>query len=131
LILDPESGRKRRANLEWGETSSKGPEDIGALTRSEDGLSLTFTPKGKFKKGVLAIRLDHRGQTAMLLTGDTEQPVEASATISTKQLRLTLEAGTVILPQDSVRQVLARGNKPREEATGDAIEALQALGYVE
>ena len=131
LILDPESGRKRRANLEWGETSSKGPEDIGSLARSEDGLSLTFTPNGKSKNGVLAIRLDHRGQTAMLLTGDTEQPVEAGANISTKQLKLTLEAGTVILPQDSVRQVLARGDKPREEATGDAIEALQALGYVE
>ncbi len=131
LILDPESGSKRRANLEWGETSTKGPDDIGSLARSEDGLSLTFTPSGKSTKGVLAIRLDHRGQTAMLLAENTEQPVEAGATVSTKTLKLTLEAGTVILPQDSVRQVLARKETTGEEATGDAIEALRALGYVE
>jgi arylsulfatase A-like enzyme len=131
LILDPESSRKRRANLEWGEKSTKGPDDIGTLTRSADGLSLAFTPKDRSRKGTIAIRLDHRGQTAMLRTGDTEQPVEAGATISTKRLKLTFEAGTVILPQNSVRQVLARGQGPEEDATGDSIEALQALGYVE
>jgi len=131
LILDPESGRKRRANLMWGETSSKGPDDLGSLTRSEDGLSLTFSPKGTAKNGTLAIRLDHRGQTAMLQTGDGEQPVEAGATISTKQLRLSLKAGAVILPQNSVRQALAQENTPKDEASGASMEALQALGYVE
>ena len=132
LILDPEAGRTRRANLEWGERSATTPEDVGQLQRSEDGKAITFTPGPKARKGILAIRFSDSGASGVLSTLKSEEIVPAQGgRITVGELDLDIKPGTVILPQDSVRIRMAAQEAPETEASDAALEALQALGYVE
>ena len=131
-VLDPEAGRTRRANLEWGEASTVDPEEIGEVVLGADGKSVSFTPGPKARKGVLAIKLHSRKATATLNSEQTETLVSAEGgRITVGELDLDIKPGTVILAQDSVRRRMAERDTPEAEASDSALEALQALGYVE
>ena len=56
-VFDPELLVERRANLEWGESARKVREDVGAVSQSEDGKTLRFTP-GPQPQGTLWLRCD-------------------------------------------------------------------------
>ena len=66
-VFDPELLVERRANLEWGESARKVREDVGAVSQSEDGKTLRFTP-GLQPQGTLWLRCDVSSLDAVAVT---------------------------------------------------------------
>jgi hypothetical protein len=132
-ILDPESDRERRANVEWGSTVSSTIEDIGNLIISNDGATLRFEPHTRGRGVVAVIAPD--GVTATIITGDERTDLAQDVvTINNRQHRIVVTPGAVILPQDSVAARLksdAEAESENEEADIGSLEALRALGYIE
>ncbi len=130
-LLDPESDRTRRANLEWGDEPETPLSEVGTLVVSADGLSVAFQPGPEARDGCIAV-LGEGPLTGELRVGDETLslgPEGGRSRLGALSVQVT--PGVVILPQDSVRQRLeARSGRVGGEDDG-AIEALRALGYVE
>ncbi|MCB9758883.1 MAG: sulfatase [Alphaproteobacteria bacterium] len=128
-VIDPEAGRKRRANLEWGEIPRTDIEEVGAVEITEDGAALIVTPGSK-GRGTLGVILDGWQRTGALVVDGTTLPIGAEGgAVSIDRTRIRVEPGAVILPQDSMRNHV---EAPDEDGADDeALEALRALGYIE
>lgn len=136
-LLDPETSRSRRANLEWGESPQVDVDDVGTLVVSDDGLTVAFSPGPDASHAHIAV-LGQEGLSATLsatlTVGDVDQPVVADGErhhLKALGLQLQVTPGPVVLPQDSVRQRLAGRDGASESQDDDALEALRALGYIE
>ena len=130
LVMDPESASPRRANLEWGASARVLPEDIGTLSASDSGQALTFQP-GTNPRGTLLVLLPERGAAGRLEVGEEGVEIPAAGGIvRVADTRIRVTPGTVILPQDSVRERM-QDSGPEDAVTPEAMDALQALGYVE
>jgi hypothetical protein len=132
-LLDPETSRTRRANIEWGETPKVALADVGTLVVSEDGKTVAFTPGEDHRQALIAV-VGSGPLIATLSLGAREIPVVANGERLVDKpsgLQITATPGSVILPQDSVRQRIADQNDPRQADDEAALEALRALGYIE
>ncbi len=115
-VLDPEATLPRRANLEWGETPKRLPEDIGAVALSDDGLTLTFTPGSEPRDGVLWVQFD--------------QPVKAEEVTVSNTNALQVKAGPVLVPPpgEMARMLALRGGGDVDDQERALLEE---LGYIE
>ena len=132
-ILDPESDRERRANVEWGDTAPTSIEDIGDIITSPDSKTIRFEPNTR-GRGIVAV-IAPEGTTATIVTGDERTDLAQDVvTINNRQNRIVVTPGAVILPQDSVAARLkaaAESEGENDEADDSSLEALRALGYIE
>ena len=115
-VIDPESARPRRANLEWGEIPPKLPSDVAAVDLSADRQVLTITP-GAQPTGTIYV-LGPDSQTRATLGEQVVGDGHVSG-------QLRIEAGTVIVPSDSEAARLTAIADP------ESWDALKAMGYVE
>lgn len=127
VVIDPEAESLRRANVEWGVMPRVLPEDVGLVTRSADGLELTFTP-GSHGEGLVAVRTGDWAAVAELRVGADVVAIPATGgTFRLGEVLVHIEPGPVILPLDNENNHL-RGAGAGEE---ESMEALRRLGYVE
>ena len=129
FVIDPEAGRTSRANQVWGETPSIQASDVGVVSLSDDGKTLTLVP-GHYGEGIVAVRfagsvpaggIGRRGQT-LLTTYEGTTGWRARGPTSV----VRIDPGTVILPPPSEAE---RMNALSDPSSADQA-LLEALGYV-
>ena len=122
LVIDPESLRKRRANLEWGEVPPITKDNVATLTVSEDRTELTITP-GHAATGILFIEgLDDKAQaTAVCSLGTSTLWPSSTSSMCSRPVRI--QVGPYLAQTD--------GDIQREAPEAATIEALKSLGYLE
>lgn len=126
-VIDPEAGRTRRANLEFGEKPFSTPERVATVRVSEDRLTVHITP-GPEPDGIIYVLGPTESSVATLVRGATVLPAEmGSRGFAGGRLRLT--AGAIIAPQDSEARRL--GAHDGGSAGHEDLEALRALGYIQ
>lgn len=133
LLVDPEANRSRRANLEWGETPQVELADVGTLVISDDRRTVAFHPGPDHKHGLIAV-LGEGLLEATVTVGEQTVPVSTDGKrqhLRENGLQIQVTPGSVLLPQDSVRQRLAAREGAPTEVDEEAFEALRALGYIE
>ncbi|MBN1335209.1 MAG: sulfatase [Deltaproteobacteria bacterium] len=121
-VLDPESTRKRRANVEWGEQPRVRPEEVAAVFRATDGASVHVEP-GPHPSGTILLFFDGDPPPACTLTQDGRSTDFGPGLPAAG---LTAQVGPCILPLESEATVFAA-----ERADDDTLDALRAMGYVE
>jgi hypothetical protein len=126
MALDPESGKTRRANIEWGETSPVGPDDVALLHFNEDNTRMHVQP-GKARKGRIAV-IAPPGTTVTLLSDGQEATLEGKRLV-VGAVALKFDPGSVILPQDSIRNHMGLATD-KGAARSEDLSALKALGYI-
>ena len=122
-VIDPEAGRTRRANLEWGEVPAVTPADVADVTVQADGREVHVTPNG-------------RGVGVVWILGPSGT-TEARAHQAGRQFDVgvgkralgggpaLVSAGTLIIPRHTEAAGLA------EVGDVESMKALKALGYIE
>ncbi|MDP6932968.1 MAG: sulfatase [Myxococcota bacterium] len=135
-VVDPEAATTRRANLEWGQELRRTRDQVAVVTVSQDRRTVSVTPgkKGRGLVYVLGPTTDS-GATCSTKVGKAQVSMGEQTYPGVK---LTIQAGTLIVPKDSEVDQLARRSEV-EQATAkgtdadasDNLEALRALGYVE
>gem|GEM_PF-746687 len=129
MALDPESGKSRRANVEWGETSPYGPDDVAKLHFNADKTRMHVKP-GKAKKGRIGI-IAPPDTIATLVVGDTQKQLSNDGkSMALEGIAIKLVSGTLILPQDSIRNYVGLAEE-KGDARQEDLSALKALGYVQ
>jgi arylsulfatase A-like enzyme len=127
LAMDPETAKTRRANIEWGETAPAGPDDVAILHFNEDKTRLHVKP-GRVRKGQIAI-IAPPGTTVTLVADEHRETLSGKRLVA-GGVALKFTAGSVILPQDSIRNYVGF-IKEKGAASAEDLSALQALGYVQ
>ncbi|MCO4743228.1 MAG: sulfatase [Proteobacteria bacterium] len=128
-IIDPEAQREGRANEAWGETPQKTAAEVGTLTLSDDGLTITVTPDQG--RGIGWVRFDDPHTTADVRTLRDGKPTRlfrrrGVATWEAKGEHLVITAGTVFqTPATEASRIAELGDADTEE-----VELLHALGYM-
>lgn len=125
--VDPETGKTRRANIEWGESSPLGPSDVAVLHFNEDKTRLHVQP-GKAQKGQIAV-IAPPDTIVTLIVGE-ERGVLENKSLVVGSVALKFVPGSVILPQDSIRNYVGLAEE-KGAANAENLAALQALGYVQ
>ena len=129
-VLDPEAGRSRRANLEWGETVPVLPQDVATVTLDEDGRLVRVNP-GPHAYGTLYIMGPDSGDRATLREeGEAPRELGPGAAVLSRG-NIEIVPGVIIAPKDSEMVHLAGSSDGSEGDDDDAIEALRELGYLE
>ncbi len=123
-VLDPEAGRTRRANLEWGEVPPKLPADVATVTLSADQRTVHVVP-GPHPHGSLYILGPAAGDSV-----EVRSPKSPTYRISPGSRMLgkaaaRIAAGILIVPRSGEGAHLAELGDPR------LVEALRAMGYIE
>jgi arylsulfatase A-like enzyme len=127
MAMDPETAKTRRANIEWGESSPFGPDDVALLHFNEDKTRLHVKP-GKARKGQIAIIAPP--DTTVTLVAEGQSGILAGQRLVVGPTALKFTPGSVILPQDSIRNYVGL-SKEKGAASAEDLSALQALGYVQ
>lgn len=126
-VLDPETGRSRRANLEYGERPFTTAEEVASVSLSEDGLTVSVTP-GTDPDGIVYVLGPTEDSTATLVRQDSRSPASfGSRGFGGGRLRIT--HGPLIIPKDTEAARLAGHHG--SDAASEALEALRALGYIQ
>jgi arylsulfatase A-like enzyme len=127
-VMDPESERPTRANLEWGEEAPIDPTDVGRVTLSDDRRSLRFEP-GPIGAGRLWVRFDTPTPPASTCR---RRGVELRGYAANEAWRcrgdaetVRIVAGTVLVPP--IGEV-ARMTSVAADASD--LDLLRSLGYV-
>ncbi|MGK0346353.1 MAG: arylsulfatase A-like enzyme, partial [Myxococcota bacterium] len=129
FVIDPEAARTSRANQVWGETPSIQASDVGTVSLSADGKTLTLVP-GQYGDGIVAIRFAEPvaaggfGQRGGTLLRTYEGTTDWRARGPTSVVRV--EPGTVLRPPPSESDRITALADP--DSTDQAL--LEALGYV-
>jgi len=122
-VIDPEAAERHRANQAWGEVPGTLPEEVGAVTLSDDRLTLSFTP-GVAPSGILGVIFESGDTQAVFQAGEKRKPVPArGGGIVLGESALRVEAGALILPGDA-----KAGLSPAES---EDLSELRELGYIE
>lgn len=125
--VDPEAGKTRRANIEWGESAPMGPSDVAVLHFNEDKTRLHVQP-GEAQNGQIAI-IAPPDTTVTLIAGEERGTLETKSLV-VGSIALKFTPGSVILPQDSIRNYVGLA-EDKGAANAENLAALQALGYVQ
>jgi hypothetical protein len=126
-LLDPEADRTRRANVEWGEVPRTTREQVAKVALSEDRLRVRVEPGAKPTGTIYVLFADPAPQALSIESGGLSRALGLDAGEQTFDgARLSFEAGTLIVPRDSMAEHMAAGAGDAED-----MEALKALGYVE
>jgi arylsulfatase A-like enzyme len=135
-VLDPEAGREHRANLEWGETAKLLPDEVGAVSLSDDGLTVTFTP-GTEPSGIVWIRADGASTDGVSVSvGGSPRTLSAVEPTgmgwSEGERNVRLASGTILVPPpgEQARIVALRDGVDVAGASADERAALELLGYI-
>jgi arylsulfatase A-like enzyme len=132
-VIDPELITRHPANQEWGEKPRKTVADVGAVTLSADGASLTFQA-GPVGDGVLYVMFDERIDAS----GASVRPEKGEATPVTPDAnglatvgpnRFTFAPGVVIEPPPGEYERMLSCNEGGETSR-ETICQLCAMGYV-
>ncbi len=126
-VFDPEAARKRRANLEWGESPAKLPSEVAEVTLSEEGTVITVQPGSKPRGDLYILFGDEAPAGGAVIVGDSRSELGADpGMVMIGGYRMEFKPGAIIVPQDSMSDRVAR-----TMADEESLEALRALGYVE
>jgi arylsulfatase A-like enzyme len=124
FVVDPESNRLKRANLEWGERPLISPDEVVTISVSEDRRSVVLTP-GSHGSGIVFVE----GPTATervdadCKLGHSTLWGHKKSSICSRRVKLT--TGPMLVQEtDEAAQL-------RQTPEDNTIEALQSLGYIE
>jgi len=95
-VLDPESGRTRRAIREWGEAPDSTPADVARVEVSADGRTVRIEPGGA--SGTVAV-VGPTASSHAQIVGDTSQTLTPGAHQPEQGGLLTARPGAIILPR--------------------------------
>jgi arylsulfatase A-like enzyme len=134
-VIDPESTIEDPANQAWGEKPKRTPEDIGAVTLSEGGQELVFTPGPNPTSGLLYVLFDgdvDPSTTALLRNDAGLVTIASRGKLVWKAGRDEIEVvpGTIVVPP---LPEIARIRALRDdgaETTGAERQMLCELGYL-
>ncbi len=120
-VIDPESARERRANLEWGEVPPVRPSDVAEVELRGDELHVRPGARGDGQIAVLGpgrgSAVELRGPGGWISVTAGPQPLGGAPG--------HLRPGAVLIPRATEAARLAEVGDP------EAISALRALGYIE
>lgn len=124
FVLDPEVGRMRRANLEWGEVPPVSADDVGTISVNEERTKVTIDP-GEHPSGILFIEGLGTSDKAMANCKIGGSNVRPNGGASLCSRRATLTVGPLLLQQEN-----ESGNL-RDSPEEQTVQALRSLGYLD
>ncbi len=128
FVLDPELITHNPVNQEWGEVPPVQPEEVAAVTLSQDGQSVHVVAGSK-GKGTLVVRFAAtQAVNGVQVKGAKDTKTVSEGTTVIENSTLTFKAGVVIVPPESeferMQQCVTRAGSVSE------LQMLQDLGYM-
>ena len=123
-VIDPEAGRTRRANLEWGEVPPVLPTDVAAVELSDDGHTLSVVPGPKAEGTLYVLGPDAQTTATVRTDGMPDYTVTPGSRMLGKGTA-RIAAGPLLVPTQTEASMLAEQGDPR------LYEALREMGYIE
>jgi arylsulfatase A-like enzyme len=128
FVLDPELITHSPVNQEWGEVPPVQPDEVAAVTLSEDGQTVHVVAGSK-GKGTLVVRFGAAAAVnGVVVRGAKDTKTVAEGTTVIENSTLTFKPGVVIVPPESefdrMQQCVTRAGSVSER------QMLERLGYM-